>query len=128
MQKVISKYENDPDIQPFIKLYIDVLKERLLDFRKSIEGENTDDVKNIAHKFYGTSASFGFPEICKLILEVEELFYSFKKDLCPLSKVYEKFNCLVDICSNVTTQNYEIKAPVESVFFDKSNCENSQHI
>jgi len=57
----------------------DVLKERLLEFRKSIKGQDTEGVKNISHKFYGTSTSFGFPEICKLILDVESDFYSFNK-------------------------------------------------
>jgi HPt (histidine-containing phosphotransfer) domain-containing protein len=116
-EQIRSTYESNADIQPFIKLYIEVLEDRLMEIKKALEVGDQDAVCAVSHKFYGTSASFGFPDICKLMLEVEGAFCKYKADNESLATVQARFNQLAMECAKIQTRDLEKNVSISSVLF-----------
>lgn len=102
---ILSIYEGDPVYQPLLDDYVAKLPERLLDVCKSFRSQDIPEVKRQLHRFKGSAATYGFPQIANLFKNMEDTITA-SHTASPhevISSLTTAFEHAVNVCALITT-------------------------
>jgi len=95
--------ENREKLQRIVALTIEQLDRSSKDFAEYIAGHETDNIRLLGHKVYGTSVSAGLVQLARISLELETLVST---DRAFLSELYDAFSGEITILKGILTATY----------------------
>lgn len=106
---LLSIYEGNSSLQPLIARFVTSIKDRLEEFHSSILNRDLEGVKRNSHKFRGSAATFGFPQVAASVRRVEECFIQHLSGQTKPADIVAAFDRLIDQCNRLCTNGSTCK-------------------